>query len=133
MKCEGFLVYSNKSNTQISYFSDLDVSRKPVMITHNMKFDINGVSKMNFKNLLEINLFSFNEGIIYLFVKEEKLENLDKTEEFMKKLNETEDDSMIAFSVSNRKYHSVENSVIMNDEITMYDLVTLVFLTSKSF
>ena len=88
---------------------------------------------MNFKNLLEINLFSFNEGIIYLFVKEEKLENLDKTEEFMKKLNETEDDSMISFSVSNRKYHSVENSVIMNDEITMYDLITLVFLTSKSF
>lgn len=84
-----------------------------------MKFDINGFSKNHYRDFLEIYLFSFNEGIINFFLKEEKLENLDKTDEFMKKLNETEEDSIIAFSMSNRKYHSVENSVIMNDETTM--------------
>ena len=70
-KNEGFYIFSNKNFTNVTYFSDHDKSKKPIMITHNMKFEINGLSNLHFKDFLEIYLFSFNEGLFNIFLKDE--------------------------------------------------------------
>ena len=124
-KDEGFLIFSHNFSTSVTYFSGQDKSKNPVLITHNMKFDTNGISNLHYKDFLEIYLFSFDEGLFNIFLKDEvnliikllqRLYDSDKTEELMNKLTEKSEESMKNFNLPNKMTLPTENSNINNDE-----------------